>query len=177
MKRAFAITGICVFACAAMLGFLLTALVPMRPESWWFWPALRVAWQVGGGLWCGLGIAVLVGQGHAKLTSGVGLIGVVLGINPLLDLVQGPVEGILLDSGTTRQAAYGPSGSGAGVSPRGQSIHGTLLLQTAAGEQVRVAPMGAQANRMEALCAACPQGGQVQALRHLDVVLDLRCGD
>lgn len=175
MKRAFAISGICAFACAVMLGFLLTALVPMHLEHWWFWPAFRVLWQVGGGLWCGLGIAVLVGQGHAKLTSGVGLIGVVLGVNPLLDLVRGPVEGILLDSGTARHAAYGPSGSGAGVSPRGPSIRGTLLLQTRDGEQVRIEPMGAQANRMETQTAACGEQGQVYALRHLDVVLEVRC--
>lgn len=175
MKRAFAITGICVFACAAMLGFLLTALVPMGPESWWFWPVARVIWQVGGGVWCGLGVAILAGQGHAKLGMGVGLLGLVLAINPVLDLFRGPVEGLLLDCGTTRQAAYGPSGSGAGISPRGQSIHGTLLLQTAEEDTLRIEPMGAQANRMEDLCGACPAGGQVQALRHLDVVLAVRC--
>ena len=78
MKRPFAITGIVVFSCAAMLGSLLTALVPFQLETWWFWPAVRVAWQLGGGLWCGLGIAMLVDGGYFKLTAGVGALGLLL---------------------------------------------------------------------------------------------------
>jgi hypothetical protein len=160
-----------------MLGFLLTALVPFSLESWWFWPLFRVLWQVGGGLWCGLGIALLVESGHVKISLGLGALGALLAINPLLDLIRGPAEGVLLSSATQRANAWGPSGSGAGVSPRGQSIHGTLLLVTEAGEQIEIEPMGAQANRMEKLTQTCTSEGRVQALRHLDVVLAVDCSD
>ena len=171
MKRAFAMTGIVVFSCAAMLGFLLTALVPFRLETWWFWPGFRLLWQVGGGLWCGLGIALLVDTGHVKLTLGTGAFGLLLGVNPLLDLMRGPAQGVLLSSGTE----HGAYGRGSGTSA--QTIHGTLVLETDAGEQVVIQPMGAQANRMESQTQACPKGGRVHALRHLDVVLTVVCAE
>ena len=177
MKRAFAITGIVVFSSAAMLGFLLTALVPFRLETWWFWPVFRLLWQVGGGLWCGLGIALLLDGGHAKLTLGAGALVFLLALNPVLDLVRGPAEGELLSSGTTRYTAWGVRGAGAGVARQGQSIRGSLLLETDAGEQVVIQPMGAQANRMESQTQACPKGGRVHALRYLDVVLTVVCAE
>lgn len=173
MKRAFAITGIVVFSCAAMLGFLLTALVPFRLETWWFWPVFRLLWQVGSGLWCGLGIALLIDGGHGKLSLGVGAFGFLLALNPVLDLVRGPAEGELLSSSTTRYTAWG--GGGSRVTPRGQSIRGSLLLETDAGDKVIIKPIGAQANRMQSWTRACPKGGRVHALRHLDVVLGVVC--
>ena len=128
-------------------------------------------WQVGGGLWCGLGIALLVDTGHVKLTLGTGAFGLLLGVNPLLDLMRGPVQGVLLSSGTE----HGAYGRGSGTSA--PTIHGTLVLETDAGEQVVIQPMGAQANRMESQTQACPRGGRVHALRHLDVVLTVVCAE
>lgn len=177
MKRAFAITGIVVFSCAAMLGAFLTALVPFRLETWWLWPALRLLWQAGGGLWCGLGIALLIDGGHAKLTLSVGALGLLLAINPVLDLLQGPAQGALLSMGTTRYSAWSASGHDARVSPSSPSIRGTLVLRTPQGEEVLVEPIGAQANRMESMAAGCGRspGGQAAVLRHLDVVLSVDC--
>jgi hypothetical protein len=169
MKPAFAISGIVVFSCAAMLGVLLTALVPFSLESWWLWPVIRLLWQVVGGLWCGLGIALLIDGGHAKLTLGVGAFGLILALNPVLDLVQGPAEGELLSSGASRYTSRGRPGSG--------SIRGSLLLETDAGDEVLIEPIGAQANRMETQTQACPNGGRVYALRHLDVVLEVVCAE
>jgi hypothetical protein len=155
-------------SCAAMLGVLLTALVPFHLETWWLWPVIRLLWQVVGGLWCGLGIALLIDGGHAKLTLGVGAFGLVLALNPALDLVQGPAEGELLSSGVSH---YG------GGSSRSGSIRGSLLLETDAGDEVLIEPIGAQANRMETQTLACPNGGRVYALRHLDVVLEVVCAE
>lgn len=177
MKRPFAITGIVVFSCAAMLGSLLTALVPFQLETWWFWPVVRVAWQLGGGLWCGLGIAMLVDGGYFKLTAGVGALGLLLAINPVLDLVRGPAQGMLLSVGTTRYPAWAALGPGARVSQGSQSIQGTLVLQNQDGQEVVIEPIGAQANRMESLTVGCGpgHGGQATALRGLDVVLEIDC--
>ena len=117
----------------------------------------------------------MIDGGHARLTLGVGAIGILLALNPVLDPARGPVEGELLSSGTTRYRNWGRRGGGAGISPRGQAIRGSMLLETDAGDEVVIEPMGAQANRMESWTRACPKGGRVRALRHLDVVLDVDC--
>lgn len=171
MKRAFAITGIVVFSCAAMLGSLLTAVVPFSLDTWWVWPVVRVIWQLGGGLWCGLGIAMLVEGGHFKLTAGLGLLGLLLAVNPVLDLVRGPAQGALQSIGTAQFKTWSSVARGT----RTASIQGTLVLKTQEGDMVVVEPIGAQANRMDAMGQGCTSGGQATVLRHLDVVLQVDC--
>ncbi|MCB9780478.1 MAG: hypothetical protein H6742_18070 [Alphaproteobacteria bacterium] len=79
---------------------LLTALPAYRPTTWWLWPALRVFWQLGGGMLAGVAAARIVGvpqQGQLVAAALLGAVGALLCIAPLVAMTRGPtrVEGDL----------------------------------------------------------------------------------
>lgn len=182
LRTAFGVLGLAAFATAAMCGVLVTALAPISEESWWLWPALRALLQLGGGLWGGLAVAALAQAstgGYLKLAAAGTLLGGLLTLNPLLDLARGPLtvdHAQILAAGT--RSFDGWDVRPGGVTPRGDGIEGDLAIATSDGAVHRFTPMGLQANRLDDMLAGCRTAtdARVVALRHLDVVVALRCG-
>lgn len=83
------------WSAGVFLGPLLTALPPYRPATWWLWPALRLAWMVGGGVAAGAGTARLAGAEAAAMVGaglGLGAVGLVLAVAPAMALLRGPQQ-------------------------------------------------------------------------------------
>lgn len=177
------ILGLTAFATFALCGVLITALAPFSEAVWWLWPALRAGLQSGSGLWGGLSIAGLAGArsaGHLKLGLCGAMLGTLLAVNPVLDLLRGPLilEDVqILSSGSQRLTRFSALSNG-GIR-RGDGIRGSLWVEAVDGAQYAFSPMGLQANRLESMLTSCkdPTSVRVVALRHLDTVVALRCSD
>ena len=86
------IVSLCVFAAGAFAGFFLTALVRLTPSDWHYWVGARVLWQLGGGLWFGYEVGrLMTGRLFWLSTAVCGALGALLCLNPLLDLIRGPL--------------------------------------------------------------------------------------
>lgn len=129
----FDLLAIVVFSAGSMLGFLLTALLPHKAAVWWLWPGLRVAWQLGGGLWCGQAVGRLMGGGAPAMWSllGFGALGAVLCVTALIDLARGPVcwEGEVVFQDVQRGRLWVPM-----LVPHNPTIHGQVGIRTADGQ-------------------------------------------
>ena len=169
----FDVAGISFFATGAGCGYLLTALAPMTVSNWAVIASLRVAWQIGGAVWC----AIILGRAFdtglwMSLAMGCGA-GLLLCYNPVLDLIRGPldIEGLFVDATVTHGTFVRPLGSNKSIRARvGVEVNGETALD--------IEPVGLQANRWQDLYAGCgdPAGRvHIVALRHLDVVLTLSC--
>lgn len=160
------------FSCGAMLGFLVTALLPHRDGVWWLWPGVRVAWQLGGGLWCGAAVGDMM-QGAAPRGLPLlicGGLGAVLCANALLDLVRGPmqVEGRLVAEEVQRGRLWVPL-----LVPHNPTIHGRLAVQDDHGQVHVLKTAGLQTNRLNTMMAKVLGAPRVRlrALRHLGAPL------
>lgn len=139
----FELLAIVFFSSGSMLGFLLTALVPHKQGVWWLWPSLRVAWQLGGGLWCGQAVGSLMGGGSAAMWSllGFGVLGAGLCATALVDLVRGPVcwEGEVVAQQVQRGRLWVPM-----LVPHNPTIHGQVGIRTADGHVQTLKTAGLQ---------------------------------
>jgi hypothetical protein len=129
----FELLAIVFFSCGSMLGFLVTALLPHKLSVWWLWPGVRVAWQLGGGLWCGQAVGSLMGGGSAAIWSllGFGALGAVLCATAIADLVRGPVcwEGEVVAQEVQRGHLWVPM-----LVPHNPTIHGQVGIRTGEGQ-------------------------------------------
>ncbi len=157
-----------------MLGFLVTALLPHKPGAWWLWPGLRVAWQLGGGLWCGAAIDRMMGDAAPRglpllVCGGLGL---VLCATALLDLVRGPmqVSGRLVAEEIQRGRLWVPL-----LVPHNPTIHGRLAIQDDAGQIHQLSTAGLQTNRLNKMMAQVVGAPRIRltALRHLGAPLSV----
>ncbi len=172
---AFGTAGLVFFATGALLGFLVTALLPMSPETWWLWPLVRVLWQLGGALWCGWAIAQAIGTRRGLTVAGFGFLGFLLCFNAVFDLARGPlsVQGRILQAGFEGGQFWRPAGPSVTYN---KSLHGSITMQDSAGLDHTVEPSGMQATRLGWLLEECSsEAAHMEALRHLDVVMELQC--
>ena len=166
------LVSVCVFATGAFAGFFLTALVRLTPSDWYYWVGLRVLWQLGGALWLGFEVGRLLTEGAKSygvlLISAAccGAVGAVLCINPLLDVIRGPlvIEGSVVNERYERN--------------RLRSIKAHVRIQSSDGSLHEFSPWGRQANIYAQLVESC--GGSSAAnrfviLRHLDTFLSVEC--
>lgn len=169
----FDVAGISFFATGLFCGYLLTALAPMTVSNWAVIALVRVVWQLGGAVWC----AIILGRAFDTglwMSIAMGILGgLLLCYNPVLDLIRGPldIEGQLVDATVTRGTFVRPLGSN-------KSIRARVCVEVNGETALDIEPAGLQANRWQDLYAACgdPAGPvHIVALRHLDVVLALRC--
>jgi len=169
--NAFGITGLVFFATGAFVGFLVTALAPIRHDTWWLWPSVRVVWQLGGALWAAWGIGQAIPSARGALLLGGAVLGFVLCFNAVFDLVRGPlVDRVTLLDVTFQEGRFvRPTGSNA-------ALHSELRATTSSGDEIRVRPSGMQANRLQRMIERCSSNGaRLIALRHLQIVVDLQC--
>ena len=169
----FDVAGISFFATGLFCGYLLTALAPMTVSNWAVIAALRVAWQLGGAVWCATILRRAFDSGlRLSLAMGVGA-GLLLCYNPVLDLIRGPLDiwGQLVDATVTHDTFVRPLGSNKSIRARvGVEVNGETALD--------IEPVGLQANRWQDLYDGCGDPASpvhIVALRHLDVVLALSC--
>jgi hypothetical protein len=166
------VVSLCVFAAGAFAGFLLTALVRLTPSDWHYWVGARVLWQLGGGLWLGYEVGRMMTDRFSwKSVAGCvavcGSLGAVLCLNPLLDLIRGPLdaEGSIVSERHHRNRAR-------------RSIKSRVAVRSSDGEFHELSLWERQANIYEGLTESC---GGAQAvtrfvvLRHLDAFLGVEC--
>lgn len=166
--------ALCVFVTGAFAGALLTALLRLTPADWYYWVGLRILWQLGGALWFGyeLGRELVSWQQYSskafwKSVAGGAVLGAALCINPLLDVVRGPlvVEGAVVGERYAR-----------GVGFRSIRLH--VVIESADGMRYEASPWGRQANiygRMMGNCGSTKSGRRFVILRRLGVFLSVGC--
>ncbi|MCB9780477.1 MAG: hypothetical protein H6742_18065 [Alphaproteobacteria bacterium] len=169
------------WVCALFAAPFLTVLPRLTVDGWWQWPLLRVALvlasAVGVGLATGLFSPRAKARAAAVATVLCGGLSLGLSINPVLDLVRGPLDavGTVQDSAAWTQRFRGrPSGTAT------TTDHGRLEFRAADGDLTVIEPLGFQVSHMEAALQDCPRlDGPVRlvALRHLDIVVAVECVD
>lgn len=170
----FELLAIVFFSCGSMLGFLVTALLPHRAAVWWLWPGVRVAWQLGGGLWCGQAVGSLMGGGSAATWSllGFGALGALLCLTAIVDLVRGPVcwEGEVVARQVQRGRLWVPM-----LVPHNPTIHGQVGIRTADGEVHTLRTSGLQTYLLTKQLKAVAGAGRVRlrALRWVGAPLSV----
>ena len=162
------IVSLCVFAAGAFAGFFLTALVRLTPSDWHYWVGARALWQLGGGLWLGYEVGrLMTGRLFWQSMVACGALGAVLCLNPLLDLIRGPLvaEGSIVSERYVRNRAR-------------RSIKARVVIQSSDGAHHELSLWGRQANIYEDLTEGCggPQATtRFVVLRHLDAFLSVGC--
>ena len=162
------IVSLCVFAAGAFAGLFLTALVRLTPSDWHYWVGARVLWQLGGGLWFGYEVGRLMTDRLFWPSVAVcGALGAVLCLNPLLDLMRGPLvaEGSIVSERYDRYRTR-------------RSIKARVVIQSSDGALHELSLWGRQANIYEDLTEGCggPQAAtRFVILRHLDTFLSVGC--
>jgi len=172
---AFTLLMILIFTSSILLAPLATSFSSPTRTDWWQMAALRVAWQLGGGLL--LGAAMLWEAGHNDhladprvwaAAAGLVVVGGLLCTSSLRDLVDGP---LVLRGRPALQVDRTPGGRGGG------SIFAKLTLTAPDGTLHEVDTSGWEATRTSDRLAACKQADVVTVtmLRHVDAVLDVSC--
>ena len=162
------LVSICVFATGAFGGFFLTSVIQLTPSDWHYWVGARVLWQLGGGLWLGYEAGRLMSTRLSLIGMAVcGALGAVLCLNPLLDLIRGPLvaEGAIVSESYDRNRSR-------------RSIKAHVVIQSPDGTLHELSPWGRQANIYGNLTEACggPQAAsKFIVLRHLDAFLGVEC--
>ena len=162
------IAALCVFVAGAFAGAFLTSLVRLAPSDWHYWVGARVLWQLGGGLWFGYELGRLMTDRFSwQSVAACGALGAVLSLNPLLDLIRGPlaVEGAIVSERYDRNEVR-------------RSIKARVAIRSADGTLHELNLWGRQANIYEELAEGCggPQAGtRFVFLRHLDAFLSVEC--
>src|SRR5688500_16084072 len=160
------IVSLCVFAAGAFAGFFLTALVRLTPSDWHYWVGARVLWQLGGGLWFGYEVGrLMTGRLFWLSTAVCAALGAMLCLNPLLDLIRGPLaaEGSIVSERYERNRTR-------------RSVKAHVVIQSSDGAHHELSLCGRQANIYEDLTEGCggPQAAsRFVILRHLDAFLDV----
>lgn len=165
------VVPLCVFATGAMCGLFLTSLIVLHSGNWMYWASVRILWQLGGGIWCGAALCIPAGESRWKGALCGGLLGMLLCVNPLLDMLQGPRE---------------VTGTVAGVwDKRGQvwrrgafstTIHGRIVIAQDEGGSCELQISGRQANLWLDRLSNCRDGRRpvrVTVLRYLCVILEV----
>lgn len=170
--------GVYIFS-TSFLAFMLTAVSSPTMQDWWTTLTIRVAWQIGGGVL--LAIATLFDAWHDEgyLDPAVwimlvwSVVFVMIGgwcaLNPLRDLVEGPVA--FQAVGLNRHEWYNFGKGG------GPEVNGTLSVRAADGSSREINLIGWQENRAEDLLQNCAGSTRLTAhmLVHMDEVLDVSC--
>lgn len=146
---------------------LLSSLVPISLDSWKFWLYFRVISVVLSGLWCGFGLATLINYKPILLMTIGGVLGLLLSFNPFIDLINGPVHGIIQSHSTTQLRGLNNAGSGS-------RIKGELSFTDSKGNIRTINPSGLHANRMEFMLKGC-ESEEVIVLLYMDILLNSRC--
>jgi hypothetical protein len=172
----FTLLAVLLFGTGACLGFLLTNFSSPTAETWWWALAARVGWTCGGALMLSLAsIREASGAGRLRkpqvwvLVAVLPLVGALLCLNPIRDLVEGPLvlEGSpTLAVGRTHNLTRGGGG-----------IWATLALRTAGGAPVSFDFVGWGASEAEAQLSQCAadQRVRVSVLPHVERVLSVEC--
>jgi len=163
------IVSLCVFAAGAFAGFFLTALVRLTPSDWHYWVGARALWQLGGGLWLGYEVGRMMPGRLFRLSSVAvcGALGAALCLNPLLDLIRGP----LVADGSIVSESYDRNQTR-------RTIKARVVIQSSDGERHELSLWGRQANVYGDLTERCggPQAAtSFVVLRHLDAFLSVGC--
>lgn len=87
--------------------------------------------------------------------------------NPLVDLINGPVEGVVQSHSTKQFRGLNNSGAG----PR---IEGELSFTSTQGDTLSITPSGLHANRMNVMLKDC-QSADITVLLQMDVILNSTC--
>lgn len=141
------------------------------------WPFLvggRILWQLGGATGFGATLGGILDASRWKSTALCAILGAVLCFNPLLDVIQGPldIEGKVVSAQTQRGKIWRDYGA---YSP---TIHGAIVIEVERNKTVKIEPRGRQANLWMGPFEQCRDaGGTIHAtvLRHLDAILEARC--
>lgn len=172
---AFTVLMILVFTSSILLAPLATSFSAPTRVDWWQMAAVRVAWQLGGGILLG---AALLWEAHANenlrdrrvwaAAAGLVVVGGLLCTSSLRDLVDGP---LVLRGTPALQVDRTPSGRGGGA------IFAKLTLYAPDGTVHEVDTSGWEATRTREQLAGCKRGDVVAVtiLRHVDAVLDVSC--
>ncbi|MBI2037664.1 MAG: hypothetical protein HYT15_01875 [Candidatus Magasanikbacteria bacterium] len=161
-----------------VLGFFVTLFSSPTPETWWWALAIRVVWQIGGAAFFGLAIlfdSSLIRKEDRKKIGGwifvavCVAIGVLVSLNPLRDLVQGPVTihgTINLEILRQMRPKYGPS------------IRGALEIATPEGTHYGVNMFGWPVQKAEEILEQCDNTGEIAIivmLQRMNRLLDAWC--
>ena len=168
---AFWITGL-------VLGFFVNHFSSPTIQTWWWALAIRVALQVGGAIFFGLAIladTLLTGNTKAVRKPGgwifVALcivIGALVSLNPLRDLIEGPIiRRGTLDLEVVRHARV----------RGGTSIRAEMQLVSPDGSRYETKMVGWPAEKTEEILEQCDSTNDVEIimLRQMERVLDVRC--
>lgn len=169
------IVALVIFVCGAFGGFALTALPKLSLQDWGCWVGGRIVWQLGGAIWCGATIAAALGAPELRWKGAllVGLLGLVLCFNPVLDVIAGPQlwEGQVTQAEIWQQRLY-RAGGGSTL-----TIHAQINIETREKEhQLKLS--GRQVNLWGDVFAQCYQSGDIiraVILPNLKIVLDAEC--
>lgn len=172
---AFTLLMTVVYASSFLLAPLATALSSPTRVDWWQMAAVRVGWQLGGGVL--LAVALVweareegrLGDRRVWLAAvGLMALGGALCVSALRDLLDGP---LVLRGRPALQVEQPPGGRGGGA------VFATLTLRASDGATREVDLSGWAATRAAAQLAACAQGDEltVTILRHADAVLEVTC--
>lgn len=172
---AFTLLMILIYASSVLLGPLATAFSSPTAADWWQMAAVRVAWQLGGGVLLGGALAWeardagRLGDRRIWLAAG-GLIvvGGLLCMRSLRDLIEGP---LVLHGKPAFAVDKTPTGRGGGA------IRATLALQAPDGAAREVDLSGWRATHAADQLAPCEHSDEITVtiLRHVDAVLDVTC--
>ncbi len=160
-----------------VLGFFITLFSSPTPETWWWALSVRVAWQVGGAAFFGLAIlfdSSLIRKEDRKKIGGwifvavCVAIGVLVSINSLRDLIQGPVTmhgAVNLEVLRQMRPKYGPR------------ISGELDIITSDGIHYQMNIFGWPVQKAEEILEQCDNAGEVEIvmLQRMNRLLDARC--
>lgn len=172
---AFTLLMILIFTSSLLLAPLATSFSSPTRTDWWQMAAVRVAWQLGGGIL--LGAALLWEARHNDnlgdrrvwaAAAALVVVGGVLCTSSLRDLVDGP---LVLRGKPALEVDRTPSGRGGG------SIFAKLTLAAPDGTLHEVDTSGWGATHTSDRLAACNHADVVTVtiLRHVDAVLDVSC--
>lgn len=170
------VVGISFFIAGLMIGILVTSIPTFEEEQWFVYPLIRIFWQVGGAIWCGFAIARLHEYtfGLTKPMLVCILIACVVSLNPILDVIQGPI--IVDNAQITQISSKKFTNYSIKMMQRGKGIKGTLIFSNPSGTVFEIHPRGRQANMLERYASECTHSNaRIAVLLHLDVPLSVHC--
>ena len=171
----FTLLMLLIYASSVLLAPLATAFSSPTAVDWWQMAAVRVAWQLGGGVLMGTAL-VWEARDAGKLrdrriwlaVGGLILVGGLLCTRSLRDLIEGP---LVLRGKPAFEVDKTPSGRGGGA------IRAKLALHAADGTTREVDLSGWRATHAAGQLAACYQSDEITVtiLRYVDAVLAVTC--
>jgi len=171
----FTLLLISIYASSVLLAPLATAFSSPTAVDWWQMAAVRVAWQLGGGVLLA-GALVWEARDAGKVgdrriwlaVAGLIIVGGLMCMRSIRDLFDGP---LVLRGKPAFEVDKTPSGRGGGA------IRATLALEAPDGSTHEVDLSGWRATHAEDQLAACKQSEQITVtlLRHVDAVLAVTC--